>query len=105
VSDKSGIGNIYSLHLASGEMTPKTNSLSGITQMSLSRDASKLLFVSQNRGAYDIFELRFPFDRASTEPIPTQYRQKILDRALLLETAVADTNSTIERDSLVGYGD
>lgn len=105
VSDKSGIGNIYSLQFASGTIIPRTNSLSGITQMSLSRDASKLLFVSQNRGAYDIFELRFPFDRTPTEPIPTQYRQKILDRALLLETAAADTTNASARDSLVGYGD
>lgn len=105
VSEKSGIGNIYALHLPSNTVTPKTNSLSGITQMSLSRDASHMLFVSQNKGAYDIFELRFPFDRTAAEPVLTEYRRKLLDRALLAE-GVADSTTTIStRDSLMGYGD
>lgn len=105
VSDKSGIGNVYLFDIASGKSTGKTNSLSGITQMSLSRDGSKLLFSSQNKGAYDIFELRFPFERADVEPVETEYRKKLLERALLAEDMVDTNTATTKPDTLVGYGD
>lgn len=63
VSDKSGIGNIYSLNIASGDITPRTNSITGITQLSISRDNSKLLYSSINDAGYDIFMMTYPLEK------------------------------------------
>jgi len=62
VSDENGISNLYELTLASGEIRPLTNSLSAITQISLSREDSKLIFSTQNDAGYDIYMLRYPFN-------------------------------------------
>lgn len=63
VSDKNGIGNVYSLDFKTNEIIPLTNSLTGITQISLAKDNSKLLFTTQADGGYDIYMLKFPFDK------------------------------------------
>lgn len=63
VSDRNGINNIYELDLATKASRPITNSLSGVYQLSLSRDGSKLAFASLNQSGFDIFLLRNPFDR------------------------------------------
>jgi len=78
VSDKSGIGNLYVQELESGEIYPITNSLTGIQQISLAVDDSKLLYSCQIDGGYDIFMIRFPFTRMMSEPtLPTtRYRNE-----------------------------
>lgn len=66
VSDRNGISNIYYGQIDSaGKYTEKpiTNSISPIDQLSLSKDAKKLLFVSLNEGGYDIYSLDNPFDK------------------------------------------
>lgn len=114
VSDKSGIGNIYVMDLASGQSYPKTNSLSGIEHLSLSSDGGKLLFTSQNGGSFDIFMLRFPFDLPDKEPVLTEFRKRTLQEAGLLadsDDSAEEKPSETEKpevsptDSLVGYGD
>ena len=111
VSEDNGIGNLYEMTLGTGATRPLTNSLSGITQLSLSRDASKLLFTSQSAGGYDIFQLRFPFERSvnyTTLPL-TKFRQRLAARDSLTrgiaEGFFQDTSAT-RRDTtnLVGYG-
>jgi len=62
VSDKNGIGNIYEMDLETKSIKPKTNSLTGLTQLSLAPDGSKLLFGTQIKAGYDIFMLKFPFE-------------------------------------------
>ena len=82
VSDRNGISNIYMGHFDSlGNYTEKpiTNSISPIDQLSLSRDAKKLLFVSLNQGGYDIYSMDNPFDKKldiDTLP-PTQFVLKL----------------------------
>lgn len=63
VSDRNGINNIYEMNLATRAWRPLTNSLSGVYQLSLSRDGSKLVFSSLNHGGFNIFLMRSPFDR------------------------------------------
>ncbi len=110
VSEDNGIGNLYELTFATGAIRPRTNSLSGITQLSLARDASKLLFTSQNAGGYDIFQLRFPFERAveyTSLPL-TKYRQRLADRDSVTrgisEDFFKDSLDTKDTTTLTGYG-
>ena len=63
VSDRNGINNIYLFDLVTKEFRPITNSLSGVYQLSLSSDGTKLAFSSLNHAGYDIFLMRNPFDR------------------------------------------
>ena len=77
VSDANGVYNIYELELDldrplltygtdSGRVAkvrPVTNLLSGIRQISLSRDGTKLLGVGLDYAGFDIYMLRMPFER------------------------------------------
>ncbi|MBS1550999.1 MAG: PD40 domain-containing protein [Bacteroidetes bacterium] len=66
LSDKNGITNIYLREIdSSGNFTerPITNALNPIDQLSLSKDGQKLLFVSLNKGGYDIFSMDNPLKR------------------------------------------
>ena len=63
VSNLSGINNIHELNLETGAIRPVTNSLSGVYQLSLSKDGSKLAFSSLNNSGFDLFLMRNPFER------------------------------------------
>jgi len=63
VSDRNGINNVYQVNLETREHRPVTNSLSGVYQLSLSQDGSKLAFASLHKSGFDIFLMRNPFDR------------------------------------------
>lgn len=63
ISNKNGINNIYVKHLDSGTVRPITNSLTGVYQLSLSRDGNKLALASLVQGGFDIFLLRMPLER------------------------------------------
>ncbi len=108
VSDENGIGNIYEMNLINDAIKPKTNSLSGISQLSLSPDGNKLLFSSQTGGGYDIFMIRFPFDKnlgIDTLPL-TKFRDELLSqdkiKRSITKTIESDSSSTPEK--LEGYG-
>jgi len=63
VSDRNGINNIYLMDLETKNARPVTNSLSGVYQLSLSRDGNKLAFSSLNHAGFDLFLMRNPFER------------------------------------------
>jgi Tol biopolymer transport system component len=63
ISDRSGINNIYEMNLETKKIRPITNSLSGVYQLSLSHDGSKLVFSSLINGGFNLFLMRSPFDR------------------------------------------
>ncbi len=63
VSDRNGINNIYEMDLETRKHRPLTNSLSGVYQLSLSYDGTKLAFASLNYAGFDLFLMRSPFDR------------------------------------------
>ena len=68
VSDRNGISNIYEIDLGSNAVRPITNSLTGVYQLSLSKDGGKLAFASLNRGGFDLFLMRNPFERSVKTP-------------------------------------
>ncbi|MGH2568458.1 MAG: DPP IV N-terminal domain-containing protein, partial [Bacteroidota bacterium] len=81
VSDHPGINNIYELELATNITRPLTNSLSGVYQLSISRDGSKLVFASLTEAGFDVFLMRAPFERklSVAELEPTEYVKRKLD--------------------------
>ncbi|HEY5533789.1 MAG TPA: biopolymer transporter Tol [Ignavibacteria bacterium] len=117
LSDVCGITNIYLRETDSTGISkdkPITNSLNPIDQISLSRDGKKLLFVSLNKGGYDIFSLDNPFDRdiGKTELEPTDFvknlnkfeNKKITSRQ---DSVMNKNDSTFvqKKDSLKMYGE
>lgn len=60
VSDQNGIPNIYEYDLASRSVNPLTDLQSGVMQMSVSADGTRLAFNSLNEGYPDIFMMRSP---------------------------------------------
>ncbi|MFW5702299.1 MAG: peptidase MA family metallohydrolase, partial [Bacteroidota bacterium] len=109
-SSKNGIGNIYLQNLNTGDVRPLTNSITGITQISISPDGSKLLFATQIKGAYDIFMLRYPLQRnLEVGDLPlTTYRQLLLDKKLAIEELAngeAKEEAESEAMEVSEYGD
>jgi len=63
LSDRNGISNIFEMDLTTLAWRPITNSLTGLYQLSLSKDGTKLAFSSLHRGGFDLFLMRNPFER------------------------------------------
>lgn len=110
VSDKNGIGNIYELNFATGKSIPKTNSLNGISQLSLSTDGSKLLFSTLANNGYDIYLIRSPFEKnLDIDVLPlTKLRDKAAEQQKAANdvAAAATKDASSERDyKLEGYGE
>lgn len=81
VSDVNGINNLYVREydeegIASDR--PITNSINPISQISVSKDGRRLLFVALNKGGFDIFKMENPFDRniGLKELEPTSFVKK-----------------------------
>ncbi len=74
VSDLNGVYNIYRLDLDNPTFnisqnglpgySPVTDLLTGIRQISLSKDGSKLLGIGLDKAGFDIYMLRMPFSRS-----------------------------------------
>ncbi len=110
VSDKNGIGNIYELNFANNKITPKTNSITGITQISLSRDASVMLFGAQIGGGYDIVKLKYPFEKTTKDSnIPlTRFKKEQVDKQNIIdEINNSDSEEDIveKEDNIISYGE
>jgi Tol biopolymer transport system component len=73
ISDQNGISNIYVMDLDSRESRPLTDLVTGVMQMSLSRDGSKLAVNSINGGYLDIFLINDPFSRVKDTPLSDNY--------------------------------
>jgi hypothetical protein len=110
VSDLNGISNLYSLNLKTNELTPRTNSLTGLNHISLSPDGSKLLFGTQINAGYDIFMLKYPLEiNLGMDELPvTDLRKKELEENLGKideEEKKKIEEATKESDKLISYGD
>lgn len=112
ISDRNGISNIYEYDLAANTDRPITNSLSGIHQISISADGSKLVFSSLQKAGFDIFLMRSPFDRrlnvAQLEP--TEFFKRLYDlprtempREIVASTPKSDTVAV--RDNIIVMAD
>lgn len=99
VGDYNGISNLWELRLADGTIHARTNSLQEISQISLSKDGTKLMFASQNRVGYDLFLLKFPFEQTPRDTLPlTKFRQQDMEKraslAGIMTGSAADADAT-----------
>jgi len=69
ISDRNGISNIYEKNLETGVERPITNSLTGVYQLSLSKDGNKLAFASMINAGFDVFLMKTPFERTPKLPV------------------------------------
>ncbi|MEX0684718.1 MAG: hypothetical protein WD267_07305 [Balneolales bacterium] len=69
ISDQNGIPNVYELNTENRTSTPLTDLITGVQQMSISADGSKLVANSYNEGYLDIFMIDNPLNRAKSEPL------------------------------------
>jgi Tol biopolymer transport system component len=78
IADINGINNLYVQTLDSAKFYPITNSISGLYQLSLSNDGSKLVFSSLNEAGFDIYLMLRPFERKLNVPSlePTEYYKR-----------------------------
>ncbi|HMB42196.1 MAG TPA: hypothetical protein VKM37_09470 [Balneolaceae bacterium] len=77
VSDQNGIPNIYEYDTSSREVFPITDLQSGVMQISVSRDGTRLAFNSLNSGVPDLFMMRSPLSqRKSTQLEPNTWAQE-----------------------------
>jgi len=97
ISDANGINNVYVANLDSSTIRPVTNSLSGVYQLSLSQDGSKLAFSSLTNAGFDLFILRNPLDQ--TLKVTALEETEYLRRQALGATALVAQPSP-PRDSL-----
>ncbi|MBN1633859.1 MAG: PD40 domain-containing protein [Ignavibacteria bacterium] len=123
VSDVNGINNIY-MRISDDEENstdiPITNSINPISQISVSKDGKKMLFVALNKGGYDIFKMDNPFDRniglSKLEPtsfvkkyqmkksVTVKYDSSEVSADSLEISGVEDSLSVNSNDSLNIYG-
>ncbi|MDX1671195.1 MAG: hypothetical protein R3211_02570 [Balneolaceae bacterium] len=83
ISDQNGIPNIYRINLEDRTSVPLTNLRSGVLQMSISADGSRLAVNSVNEGFLDIFMIRSPFLRdIGTELKPNEWAQRRANESL-----------------------
>ncbi|RCK76534.1 MAG: tolB protein precursor [Ignavibacteriae bacterium] len=103
ISDLNGINNIYSLDLVTKIYTPLTNSLSGIYQISITKDKNKLTFASLVKGGFDIFLLRTPLERKiSTENLePTEFIKQKSRKFQIVELQKETDTLKVREDILI----
>ncbi len=70
-SDRSGIWNIYFHDLETGAETAVTNIMTGIFQISWSKDDSRLVFAGYEKGGWDIFTINNPLDKQYIKSQPS----------------------------------
>lgn len=101
ISDLNGINNIYVKDLQTDSLLPKTNSLSGVYQLSLSRDGSKLAFSSLSNAGFDIFLMRTPLEREmnTVELELTELFRRQRDERQRRESTLVPRDSTIAGNS------
>jgi Tol biopolymer transport system component len=108
VSDKNGIGNVYSLNLLTSAVKPRTNSLNGISQLSINRDGSKLVYSSMNEIGFDVFLLKYPLELSvpgDTLPITRLKSQNISSKLALDKLSEPQTKEKEYKPNDISYGD
>lgn len=77
ISDENGIPNIYEFNQDSRTATPLTDVRTGITQLSISDDGSRLVFNGLTEGNLDLFLMRNPFQfRLNRELTPNYWAER-----------------------------
>lgn len=77
ISDQNGIPNVYQMNLNDRTTSPLTDLQTGVMQMSVSADGSRLAVNTINEGALDIFMVRSPLSNKKDQPLePNQWAQR-----------------------------
>jgi len=77
VSDQNGIPNIYEYEFDSRTVYPLTDLQSGVMQISVSYDGTRLAFNALNEGSPDVYVIRSPFSRRIEGALePNQWAQQ-----------------------------
>ncbi len=109
VSDANGIYNVYVQELGESEPRPITNSITGIEQLTVTPDGSKLVFSAWNGQGYDIFLMRSPFAKALAKEklAKTTFFEKKEDELgeMIAEIAGEEEKPYTVVTDLNGYGD
>ncbi|MGE3800684.1 MAG: biopolymer transporter Tol, partial [Candidatus Kapaibacterium sp.] len=105
VSDKNGIYNIYVVDKSGGEAQAITNSITGIEQLTITPDGSRLVFSAWNGRGYDIFQLLAPLELKlpEGEVKPTTFLKR--DKVEVDSTAEEDDESFTVVTEVEGYDD
>lgn len=69
ISDENGIPNIYQMSLRDRTSYPLTNMQTGVMQMSISADGTRMAVNSINEGLLDIYLIRSPLTRKKDQPL------------------------------------
>ncbi|MBN2365935.1 MAG: hypothetical protein EH225_07995, partial [Calditrichaeota bacterium] len=77
ISDESGINNIYKQNLENGEYNAITNIISGILQISLDKNANKLIYSTFYQTGFDIYMINKPLELEPKELQLTQYARDL----------------------------
>ncbi|MFY0682923.1 MAG: PD40 domain-containing protein [Balneola sp.] len=118
ISDENGIQNLKELDLRTRTTAPLTDLQTGLSQISVSADGSKLVFNAINDGYLDIFLLKSPLNRKIEKPITdnywakrrveesqgqrvpaTKFAQELFDEGVVSITEVEE-NEKVQADSL-----
>ena len=120
ISDMNGITNIYKKKIVStpddtnnvinNPAIPITNSLEGLSQLSMSKDGKKLVFTSLYQASYNLFLMNNPFDpKTDSTTLPlTVYKQNLLkqeesgNKNELAESKETENKTTADSTSLQG---
>ena len=108
VSDANGIFNIYVYKPGDSGPQPITNSITGIEQLAVTPDGSKLVFSAWNGQGYDIFLMRSPLSRALEKDVlakTTFFVEKDEDLGKMIAEAVEDESPYTIVTDVKGYGD
>lgn len=77
ISDENGIPNVYLMDLQDRTSSPVTDLQTGVMQMSISADASRLAVNSINEGYLDIFMIQSPLNRIKDQPLePNEWAKR-----------------------------
>lgn len=76
ISDENGIQNLKEVDLRTRTTIPITDLQTGISQISISADGSKLAFNAINNGYLDVFLIKSPLNRRIDKPITDNYWAK-----------------------------
>jgi len=112
ISDRNGINNIYENDLETGTDRPITNSLTGVYQLSLSRDGSKMAFSSMSEAGFDIFLMRSPMERRlsvvtleATEFMKRKLNLPVAEKPRLVFDAKAPSDTVTVKENIVILAD
>jgi Tol biopolymer transport system component len=102
ISDINGINNIYKIPITNfeitseSEMSPITNSLNGLYQLSLSYDSKKLVFSTLHQSNFNIFLMNNPLESKTqlTKLEPTLFIQRIRGGDVKIEQMIVVTDSS-----------